>query len=68
MNTHSISYYRGNEFAYTDAHTYSNAQNALVRAVCHIVNAEVDGAAIIYQGRKQQRREFTLKIWKEQAK
>lgn len=66
MNTHSISYYRGKEFAYTDAHTYPIAQNALVRAVCHIVNSDVDGAAIIFQGNKQQRREFTIKVWKEQ--
>lgn len=65
MTRFSISYFKGAEFKYVDSRMFETANNASVRAVLHITNHidDVDGAAIIRQGKAKSTRVFTLKIW-----
>lgn len=66
MGNYSISYFKAGskEFAYVDARTYTTAQNALVRATLHLNSTpELGGAAIIYQGKKVQKRVRTVQFW-----
>lgn len=67
MGNYSITYFKSdsNEFAYVDARTYTTAQNAIVRAVLHLSNHsdEIQGAAIIYQGKTAAKRVRSLRVW-----
>ena len=66
MGNYSISYFKAGskEFAYVDARTYTTAQNAIVRATLHLNSTpELGGAAIIYQGKKVQKRVRTIQFW-----
>lgn len=67
---YSISYYQDSTFKYVDSKTYPTASSALVRATLHI-NAHPDninGAAIVYQGKKVQKRVRTMQLWNHEPK
>lgn len=66
MGNYSITYFKSesSEFAYVDARTYTTAQNAIVRAILHLnASNDLEGAAIIYQGKKVQKRVRTIQFW-----
>lgn len=66
MGNYTISYYKkeDREFAYVDSRSYTSAKNAIVRAILHLDStAELGGAAIIYQGKKVQKRVRTIQFW-----
>ena len=67
---YSISYYKDAEFKYVDSKMYTTADNAAVRALLHIAHHydTIDGAAIIYQGKKVTKRVRTLKLWNHEPK
>ena len=66
MGNYTISYYKkeNREFAYVDSRSYPSAQNAIVRAIMHLnSSADLGGAAILYQGKKVQKRVRTIQFW-----
>lgn len=65
MHNYSISYYKGSEFKYVDSKMYESAANASVRAIFHIFShsEDIDGAAIIYQGKKVTKRVRSIRCW-----
>lgn len=67
---YSISYYKNGIFKYVDSKMHTTASSALIRATLHI-NAhpeDIDGAAIVYQGKKLQKRVRTIRIWNHEPK
>lgn len=71
MGNYSISYFKrdSKDFAYVDARTYSTAQNALLRATLHLNSTpDLGGAAVIYQGKKVQKRVRTIQFWNHDPK
>lgn len=67
---YSISYYKGKEFKYVDSKMYNTADNAAVRAILHLShhNEDIDGCAIIYQGKKVTKRCRTIVLWNHEPK
>jgi len=67
---YSISYYKGNEFKYVDSKMYNTADNAAVRAILHLShhNEDIDGCAIIYQGKKTNKRVRSIRLWNHEPK
>lgn len=62
---YSITYYYNSKMAYVDSKMYTSADNASVRAILHISHHSdsLDGAAIIYQGKKVTKRVRTIRVW-----
>lgn len=67
---YSITYYHEGQMAYVDGKMYQTADNASVRALLHLAHHSdtIDGAAIIYQGKKVTKRVRTLKLWNHEPK
>lgn len=63
---YTISYFKADgSFAYADSKFYNSADNAAVRAVLHLSyhSDEIQGAAIIYQGKTAVKRVRSLRVW-----
>lgn len=63
---YTISYFKADgTFAYADTKFYTSADNAAVRAVLHLSHHsdEIQGAAIIYQGKTAAKRVRSLRVW-----
>ena len=63
---YTISYFTADgTFAYADTKFYTSADNAAVRAVLHLSHHsdEIQGAAIVYQGKTAAKRVRSLRLW-----
>ena len=71
MANYSITYFKKgtHELSYVDSRTYPNVQNSIIRAVMHLnAHEELEGAAVIYQGKKVQKRVRTIQFWNHDPK
>lgn len=53
-----------------DSKMYNTADNAAVRAILHLSHhsEDIDGCAIIYQGKKTTKRVRSIRLWNHEPK